>query len=242
MARSAPCLWASSPPLCPCPQHRKLTLPPPPVPNPIQGAGRAGVQTWAREEGASLLPCRERGPAFPQHPQEGPKTHTGACGKGLDLAVAGLCGIQALGSADSVRVSVRSFKGPWVVASCILGQDTVPLPELAPGRRSQHRQHEVITPVGISCPLNTDWRRAPPPTLSVGSQTHLIPLQFVARQCQALPSGPPEHRGRRAAFAISLSKAARLGGGVGITTQASFPGQRPHCVPSRFHSPTAQQS
>lgn len=27
----------------------------------------------------------------------------------------------------------------------------------------QHRQHEVILPVGISCPLNTDWRHPRPP-------------------------------------------------------------------------------
>lgn len=165
----------------------------------------------------------------------------------MNLAVAGLSGILALESADSFGLSMCSFKGPWVVASCILGQDTMPLLELAPGRRSQHRQHEVITPVGISCPLNTGWRRAPPPTLSVGSQPHLIPLQFVARQSQALPSGPPQRcgrRGRGAAFAISLSKAARWGSGHRHTShEPAFPGSSGPTVSHLiFHSPAARQS
>lgn len=89
---------------------------------------------------------------------------------------------------------------------------TAPLPELAPGRRSQHRQHEVITPVGTSCPLNTDWRRAPPPTLSLGSQTHLIPLHFVARQCQALPSGPLQRRGCGGSFRRQSQQSGQVGG------------------------------
>lgn len=162
--------------------------------------------------------------------------------EGLNLAVAGLSGILALESADSFGLSMCSFKGPWVVASCILGQDTVPLLELAPGRRSQHRQHEVITPVGISCPLNTDWRRAPPPTLSCGLPASPNPSAVC---CQAEP-GPALW----ASSALwtpwtwgSVRHQSQQSGQVGVGAsphkpRASFPGQqRPHCVPSHFSLP-----
>ena len=47
--------------------------------------------------------------------------------------------------------------------SGIPGQDAA-FPRLSLGQAPQHRQHEVILPIGISCHLSTDWRPSPPST------------------------------------------------------------------------------
>lgn len=66
---------------------------------------RAQVMSWAREEGASLSHAGQRGPAFPQHPQEGPKNSYQGMREGVEP-----CGGRAERDPGSgVRRQLRTF-------------------------------------------------------------------------------------------------------------------------------------
>lgn len=183
----------------------------------------------------------------PRHHRRVQKTSEEGCRKGMD-GQGPACPSQALGSAR--RLSPRTLKGlppansweepaggglgaSWERPLCL--SQTKPRAD-AP----QPRQHEVILPVGISCPLNTEWSQSRP-------LPHPWALGLTKYLGHSLPGTPGPGLWATSPLetvwvppCTALSKAKWAG--VLCTRQARFPERWTHCVPSCSQPSSAQQS